>query len=120
MGAFLGVALTFWIAPIVVAQLIGRRKNRAGWVYGFLFGWLGVIIVALRDAKISVVTIPATVHAFALAASPVVPAPSSPPAGWYSDPHTPGQVRWWDGTAWTAFTDAAGDTPRPPGVLASR
>ncbi len=24
-----------------------------------------------------------------------------PPAGWYADPHAPGQWRWWNGAAWT-------------------
>lgn len=29
--------------------------------------------------------------------------------GWYDDPRVPGQLRWWDGTAWTDHTHA-----RPP------
>lgn len=116
MGPLFVIAL-IWLAPIFVGQLIGRRKNRAGWAYGLFLGWLGVIIVALRDAKLSVVTVP--VPAFAVAASTVAPTISPPPAGWYPDPHTPGQVRWWDGVAWTSFTDAAGSRPKAPGVLAS-
>lgn len=26
--------------------------------------------------------------------------PSQPPAGWYPDPHRPGEQRWWDGRQW--------------------
>lgn len=29
------------------------------------------------------------------------PRPPTPPAGWYQDPRTVGQQRWWDGQAWT-------------------
>lgn len=29
-------------------------------------------------------------------------APTSVPAGWYSDPHNTSQVRWFDGQQWTA------------------
>ena len=29
-------------------------------------------------------------------------AEAAPPAGWYADPHAPGQWRWWNGLAWTS------------------
>lgn len=37
-----------------------------------------------------------------------------PAAGWYADPQTPGQQRWWGGMAWTAQT-----RPVPPPHLAA-
>ncbi len=34
-----------------------------------------------------------------------MPSPQSTVApGWYPDPHSPGQVRWWDGSQWTEQT----------------
>lgn len=39
--------LIFWLAPIAVGTAIGRGKNRAGWAWGLLLGWLGVIILVL-------------------------------------------------------------------------
>lgn len=41
----------FWLAPIFVGQKIGAPKSRAGWAWGLLLGWLGVIIVACLPDK---------------------------------------------------------------------
>jgi hypothetical protein len=35
---------------------------------------------------------------------PPVMAPVATPAGWYGDPHVPGQQRYWDGGTWTEHT----------------
>ena len=40
-----------WVAPIVVGYMIGVRKNRMGWLWGLLLGWLGVIILAFLSPK---------------------------------------------------------------------
>lgn len=37
------------------------------------------------------------------------------PPGWYPDAQQPGQVRWWDGTTWTADTQAATSFQAPGG-----
>jgi hypothetical protein len=50
MEALLFIA-AFWVAPIVVGHRIGTRKNRAGWAWGLLLGWVGVIIVACLSNK---------------------------------------------------------------------
>lgn len=36
-----------------------------------------------------------------------------PPAGWYADPWRVTQWRWWDGGAWTGYTDQQYATPYP-------
>jgi hypothetical protein len=46
--AFIAV---FWIAPVLVAHKIGAPKNRAGWAWGLLLGWVGVIVVATLSDK---------------------------------------------------------------------
>lgn len=42
-----------------------------------------------------------------------------PPSGWYADPGTPGQLRWWDGTAWSEHVAAAQVPTRGPRKLGS-
>jgi len=50
MAALLFIAV-FWIAPIFVGQKIGSPKQRAGWAWGLLLGWLGVAVVACLSNK---------------------------------------------------------------------
>lgn len=45
---------------------------------------------------------------------------TTPPAGWYPDPTTPGTQRWWDGTQWSEHTaplPGPGPTGAPTGGL---
>ena len=37
-----------------------------------------------------------------------------PQPGWYEDPRREADLRWWDGTAWTAHTAARPTIPAPP------
>jgi hypothetical protein len=39
---------------------------------------------------------------------------AQPPAGWYPDPQDATQQRYWDGTAWTGHTAAAGGSGAAP------
>jgi hypothetical protein len=48
---FLVFAAIFWILPIFVAHSIGKSKHRSGWLYGFLLGWIGVLVIALLPAR---------------------------------------------------------------------
>ncbi len=41
------------------------------------------------------------------------PPAASPPANWYPDPQTPGQLRYWDGQQWTQHVHPA-QQPAPP------
>jgi hypothetical protein len=102
--SFLLFAAICWVLPIAVGHKIGQEKQRAGWAWGLLLGWLGVIILACLGPAKSVTAhhsfqlssgrqaLPATVHA---------PPPTVPAAGWYADPHQPQMVRYWDGAGWT-------------------
>ena len=51
-GVEVAVAVVFWVVlPAIVGQVVGNRKNRAGWVWGLLLGWIGVAIVAVLRPK---------------------------------------------------------------------
>ena len=101
------IPMLFWGGAIFVAHKIGEPKGRAGWAWGVFLGWIGVIIVAClgpsngaQHKSFQLTSNPATLQ-------PAVPVPSQlPPAGWYDDPTTPGNVRYWDGAAWSTYSSA--------------
>ena len=117
------VPLLFWGAAIFTAHKIGESKRRTGWLWGFLLGWIGVIILAClgpatnsghKSFRLSSgATSPIGPHS---AQPPTIPPPHLPAAGWYADPTTAGRVRYWDGTAWTTYSAApeASDPAAPP------
>lgn len=41
---FLGI---FWVLPMYIANEQGKAKHRQGLSWGFCFGWLGVLIMAV-------------------------------------------------------------------------
>ena len=45
------IALISLALSTFVAQKIGAPKGRQGWLWGFLLGWIGVIIVACLSDK---------------------------------------------------------------------
>lgn len=101
--------LLFWAAAIFVAHKIGETKNRTGWLWGFLLGWIGVVILACLGpggSSSEHKSFRMSSNAVAHPKSPTVPPPSMPPAGWYADPTTAGRVRYWDGLNWTTYSAA--------------
>ena len=54
MVGFIGFILVvglIWGLPIFVTHKIGAPKRRAGWAYGLLLGWLGVVVIACLGPK---------------------------------------------------------------------
>lgn len=90
MGAF--ALLTIGVISGVIACAINVYKYRSG-VEGFLIGFflsiVGIVIVLGRRPKLP-----------APAMSRVGP-PALPPPGWYPDPRSPHQHRFWDGQRWS-------------------
>jgi hypothetical protein len=43
--AILFLIVVWTIVPIIVGHNIGKQKNRIGWLYGLILGWIGVIIL---------------------------------------------------------------------------
>lgn len=44
---------------------------------------------------------------------------TNPSAGWYADPSSPDQVRYWDGNAWTDQVQAAGSAVSSPTTMSA-
>jgi hypothetical protein len=37
---------SFFVAPVFICHGLGESRDRTGWVWGLLLGWLGVLILA--------------------------------------------------------------------------
>ena len=50
-GVWVVVALLGWVAPVIVATIIGSKKGKGGlgFVLGFFLSWIGVIIIAVME-----------------------------------------------------------------------
>ena len=74
--------------PVIIQQIVGGAVAQTA---------LQPSPQAMEQPGTQAVSLPAP---SAPADQPMAP-PTGPPAGWYSDPQTPGQMRRWDGTEWT-------------------
>jgi len=106
MVAFIGFIVIvglIWGLPIFVSQKIGAPKRRAGWAYGLLLGWLGVVVIACLGSKRGAkpgFTRKTKGRSGLQTWSSAMPA-SALPEGWYADPAGGAFRRYWDGTQWT-------------------
>jgi hypothetical protein len=44
-------ALIFWALPVWVCVAQGKARNRNGWAWGLLLGWLGVLMIFLLPPR---------------------------------------------------------------------
>jgi hypothetical protein len=47
----IGAIIVWMVVPMFVAHAVGKPKNRAGFLYGFFLGWLGVLAVAVLPPR---------------------------------------------------------------------
>jgi hypothetical protein len=90
--------------PFFISRSFGdSARHAAGWFVlfgaGLLVGIAGVVLLIVGIVRRS----RARRQPYAYAAGGYQPG-APPPAGWYTDPQTPGTMRWWDGTRWTDQT----------------
>ena len=125
-GIFYLIALgtTIWVIADTASLGVKRGclgggfadMGRLGWALCMLLIWIVALplYLATRPKYVARKRAPDSGGEQALhAGSPVLPPPpAGPPPAWYPDPHNPGNMRWWDGTAWG--TD--GSTPSPSGT----
>ena len=43
-------ATLLWVLPLFITNSIGDFKNRNGLAYGFLLGWLGMLVIAVMPS----------------------------------------------------------------------
>jgi hypothetical protein len=43
-----GVVVVFFVIPVLITWMMGRRKHRHGIWWGLILGWVGVLLLALN------------------------------------------------------------------------
>ena len=111
-GAFLGGLLTVFLSVTIgsgiVLAILGASTStsQALGAAAFLPMLIGGSLLGWRLAKGSLA------KTAAVGATPVpFESTGAAPAGWYPDPQ--GQLRWWDGRAWTQHVAANNSAPQP-------
>ncbi|HRA75040.1 MAG TPA: superinfection immunity protein [Propionicimonas sp.] len=99
-----------YLLPWAIAATRGKATQWGVFWLNLLLGWTGVgwivALVMACTAHRPVVYQPVLQVMPVVQVMPVLPpapAPSGPPAGWYTDPVGDGN-RYWDGTAWSQHT----------------
>jgi hypothetical protein len=46
-GTVMLVLSLIWLLPIIISIELGKSRDRMGWMWGLLLGWLGVLILAI-------------------------------------------------------------------------
>ena len=118
-----GLAVTIWAivdaATKPTAAFGAAGSSKAMWitliVVFYVFTWIvGIVlaIVYLAAIRPKVRAAELVLSQQGITAWPQVPTPppttQGPPPGWYADAQVPGQMRWWDGTTWTAHVQPPG------------
>jgi hypothetical protein len=112
----MAIALVAWAICAISCALIFRSKNRStakGALLGAGLGLIGILIAAclstrpaLQRERVSFTRNTASGPTPAYAVSMPPPPIADPTPGWYSDPDDATRVRYWEGGAWTSYTDA--------------
>lgn len=59
LAVLLLLVAILWVWPTLLANSIGRRKGKeSSWLWGFLLGWIGAIIVATAPTPQPVIITP--------------------------------------------------------------
>ena len=106
IGFAIAIGFGFWGKSILENK---GRSGASGFCLGFFLGFIGLIICALLQAEPSRRPNP---HGFA---SPTfAPAAAASSGQWSADPYGRHELRYFDGTVWTAHVSSGGHSGTDP------
>jgi hypothetical protein len=118
------LAATIWVIADTASLGVKRGclgggfadMGRLGWALCMLLIWIIALPLYLATRPKYVErkrTLTANPGQALNSGAPIPPLPAGPPPAWYADPHNPGNLRWWDGTAWGPTAPAQAPPPPP-------